>query len=410
MKGEGAPMSDEAIDSQLRKLLQGTVHVEVAQDLKTKIARGKPLTVKVGFDPSSADLHLGHTVIMQKMRDFQEAGHHVIFVVGDFTGRIGDPSGRSKTRPQLSDEEIRENARTYTEQCFKVLDRDRTEVRFNSEWLGALGSTGLVELAAKTTVARMLERDDFRKRFDAGRPIAVHEFLYPLTQAYDSVFLEADVELGGTDQLWNLLMGRDVMREYGLEPQVVLTTPLLVGLDGVEKMSKSLGNAIGVDEEPGQIYGKLMSVSDEMMWDYMLLLTGLEKVAVEERRRAVAGGSLHPKEVKMSLARRVVAWLHGEEAAGQAEREFERVFSRREDPGEAEEVAVPAGETVRVIDAVMLAGFAGSRGEARRLVRGGSVYLDGERVGDECQELEGAPGTCRLLRVGRHRFARLRFP
>lgn len=409
MSPEEHVLHGESLDAQMGRLLRGTVHVEVREDLEKKLRRGRPLTVKVGFDPSSADLHLGHTVLMRKMRDFQTEGHRVVFVVGDFTGRIGDPSGRSKTRPQLTRDQVLANAKTYTDQCFRILDRSRTEICFNSEWLEALGATGLVELAARTTVARMLEREDFRKRFQDSRPIAVHEFLYPLTQAYDSVHLEADVELGGTDQLWNLLMGRDVMREYGLEPQVVVTVPLLVGLDGTEKMSKSLGNAIGVEEPPGEIYGKIMSVSDDMMWDYLLLLTGMAEMEVESRRDAVKEGTLHPKAVKMELARRVVAELHDDEAARSAEEEFERVFSRKEDPSELEEVALPARGRVGVIDAILRAGFARSRSEARRLVRGGGVYLDDERVTEETTEVRVEAGAAVLLRVGRHRFARLVF-
>src|SRR5688572_6643724 len=263
------------LDEQLEYLAKGAVDLIEKADLKAKIGRGKPLTVKVGFDPTAPDIHLGHTVVIRKMRHFQQMGHRVIFLIGDFTGLIGDPTGKKATRPALTREEVLQNAETYRRQVLKILDPEKTEIRFNSEWLGALGAEGMIRLAAKYTLARILERDDFRKRYDARQPIALHELLYPLAQGYDSVALKADVELGGTDQLFNLLVGRDLMREYALEPQVVLTMPLLEGLDGVEKMSKSLGNYIGIDEEPSQIFGKIMSISDALMWRYYLLCTDL---------------------------------------------------------------------------------------------------------------------------------------
>src|SRR5688500_4050092 len=269
------------LDEQLEYLAKGSVDLIEKNDLKAKILRGKPLTVKVGFDPTAPDIHLGHTVVIRKMRHFQQMGHRVVFLIGDFTGMIGDPTGKKVTRPALSREEIMANAETYRRQVFKILDPETTEVRFNSEWLGQLGAEGMIKLAAKYTLARILERDDFRKRFDARQPIALHELLYPLSQGYDSVALKCDVEMGGTDQLFNLLVGRDLMREYGQEPQVVLTMPLLEGLDGVEKMSKSLGNYIGIDEEPGSIYGKVMSISDELMWKYYLLCTDLKPAHIE---------------------------------------------------------------------------------------------------------------------------------
>src|SRR5688572_25792401 len=272
------------LDEQLQYLAKGAVDLIDKADLRTKIARGKPLTIKVGFDPTAPDIHLGHTVVIRQMRHFQQLGHRVIFLIGDFTGLIGDPTGKKATRPALSREEIQQNAETYQRQVYKILDPDKTEIRFNSEWLGALGSEGMVRLAAKYTLARILERDDFRKRFEARQPIAIHELLYPLAQAYDSVALECDVELGGTDQLFNLLVGRDLMREYKLEPQVVLTLPLLEGLDGVEKMSKSLGNYIGINEPAGEIYGKVMSIADDLMWKYYLLCTDLAPAEIESVR------------------------------------------------------------------------------------------------------------------------------
>src|SRR5512135_1408107 len=313
-------------------LLKGVEACEKKEDLEKKLARslktGKPLRVKVGFDPSAPDLHLGHTVVFRKMRHFQELGHEVVFLIGDFTGRIGDPTGKKATRPQLTMEEVLANAETYKAQVFKILDPARTVVDFNGRWLDALGADGMIRLAAKYTVAQLLERDDFSKRFKAGKPIAVHELLYPLCQGYDSVALKADVEMGGTDQLFNLLVGRELMRSYGLEPQVVLTVPLLVGLDGVEKMSKSLGNHIGVAERPDEIFGKAMSLSDDQMWAYWTLLTDLRPAEIDALKASVASGERHPKRVKMDLARRFVADFHGEEAAATAEAEFERRFAK----------------------------------------------------------------------------------
>src|SRR5688572_2447186 len=331
------------LDEQLSYLTKGCVDVVRAGELRTKLERGTPLVVKVGFDPTAPDLHLGHTVLLRKMKHFQDLGHRVIFVIGDFTGLIGDPTGRSKTRPPLTADEIAANAETYKSQVFKVLDREKTVVDFNSRWLGPLGADGMVKLAARYNVAQMLERRDFRQRFDAGKPIAVHEFLYPLAQAYDSVFLEADVELGGTDQLFNLNVGRDLMPSYGLEAQIVMTTPLLEGLDGVEKMSKSFGNYVGVTETPEEMFGKLMSTSDELMWRYYVRLTDLSEAGIDALRRAVGDGSKHPKQVKMDLARRVVTDFHGAAAAEAAAAAFEARFSRGEiDASQIPEVRVPA--------------------------------------------------------------------
>src|SRR3954463_15029359 len=298
------------LDEQLDFLGKGTVDFIERNDLKAKLGRGTPLTIKVGFDPTAPDIHLGHTVVIRKMKHFQQLGHRVIFLIGDFTGMIGDPTGKKATRPALSNEEILQNAETYKQQVFKILDPVKTEIRFNSEWLGALGSEGMIRLAAKYTLARILERDDFRKRFDAHQPIAIHELLYPLAQGYDSVALKADVEMGGTDQLFNLLVGRDLMREYGLEPQVVITMPLLEGLDGVEKMSKSLGNYIGTTEAPDQIFGKVMSISDELMWKYYVLCSDLTPAQIEELKRTA-----HPMEAKRNLAKLIIAEFHSAEGA-----------------------------------------------------------------------------------------------
>jgi tyrosyl-tRNA synthetase len=380
-------------------LVKGCVDVVTAGALKAKLARGGRLTVKVGFDPTAPDLHLGHTVLIRKMKHFQDLGHRVIFLIGDFTGMIGDPTGKSKTRPPLTRAEIESNAETYKAQVFKILDPAETEVRFNREWLGALGSDGLVRLAATYNVARMLERRDFRQRYESGQAISVHEFLYPLAQAYDSVALEADVELGGTDQLFNLNVGRDIMPAYGLEPQVVLTTPLLEGLDGVEKMSKSLGNYVGVTESPAVMYSKLLSISDELMWRYYILLTDLSLQQVEvERRRD------RPMESKMGLARRLVADFHGPEASGLAEDEWRRVHQQGRMPATIASVEVAPG-TYKAHELVAAAGLARSKSEAARLVRAKAVKKDGVAV-DGTQELHVAENSF-VLQVGPRQFVRV---
>jgi tyrosyl-tRNA synthetase len=370
-----------SVDEQLAYLTKGCVDVVRAPELKAKLERfaqgGRPLTVKVGFDPTSPDLHLGHTVLIRKMKHFQDLGHRVVYVVGAFTALIGDPTGRSKTRPPLTQAEIDQNAETYKTQIFKILDPAKTEVRFNSEWLEPLGASGWVHLAAKYNVAQMLERRDFRKRYETGQPIAVHEFLYPLAQAYDSVHLVADVELGGTDQLFNLNVGRDIMPAFGLEPQVVMTTPLLEGLDGVEKMSKSVGNYVGVTESPSEMFGKLMSISDDLMWRYYTLLTDLTQEALLAKRAAVSKGELHPKLAKMELASTIVADFHGAEAARAAAQEFERRFSKREVPEDVEERPMLRGTTIEHL--LLEAGFAQSGSDATRKVQQGAVRIDGEK-------------------------------
>jgi len=393
------------LDEQLAYLAKGAVDLIDMKDLKAKIARGKPLTVKVGFDPTAPDIHLGHTVLMRKMRHFQQLGHRVIFLIGDFTGMIGDPTGKKTTRPALTREEILQNAETYRRQVFKILDSEKTEVRFNSEWLGALGSEGMVRLAAKYTLARILERDDFRKRFDAHQPIAIHELLYPLAQGYDSVALKCDVELGGTDQLFNLLVGRDLMREYGLEPQVVLTTPLLEGLDGVEKMSKSLGNYIGINEEPAQIFGKIMSVSDDLMWKYYLLLTDLTAAQVDAIR-----AEKHPMEAKKELAKLIIRDFHSPEAAESAEAEFRRVFSEGEVPTDIPEKTLPASDEPQLLSKVITqAGLAESNKDAQRLIAQGGVLVDDVKIDSTRHALDASAGKSYLLKVGKRRFARVRF-
>jgi tyrosyl-tRNA synthetase len=406
------------VAEQLDLLLKGVESCVQHDELEKKLARsektGKPLRVKVGFDPSAPDLHLGHTVVFRKMRHFQELGHEVVFLIGDFTGMIGDPTGKKATRPQLTRDEVLANAETYKAQVFKILDPKETVVDFNSRWLLALGADGMIRLAAKYTVARLLERDDFAKRFAAQKPIAVHELLYPLCQGYDSVALSCDVELGGTDQLFNLLVGRDLMREWGQEPQVVMTLPLLVGLDGTEKMSKSLGNQVGIAEPPDEIYGKVMSISDVTMWSYWTLLTDLRPAQIDALRTDVASGALHPKKLKMRLARRLVADFHGEEAAHRAEEEFGRRFAGAGGAVNAEEVVLSSegGAERGIADVLVEAGLASSKNVARQKVREGAVATSED--GTAWSKVESPAGTIRVdsgdgifLRMGK-RFIKVK--
>ena len=398
-------------DEQYAYLTKGCVDVVREGDLRRKLAAcreaGRPLHVKVGFDPTAPDLHLGHTVLIRKMKHFQDLGHTVVFVIGDFTGLIGDPTGRSKARPPLTREEVHANAETYRTQVFKLLDPEKTVVDFNSRWLGTLGSEGLIRLAARYSVAQMLERRDFRQRYDEGRSISIHEFLYPLAQAYDSVHLRTDVELGGTDQLFNLNVGRDIMPSYELPPQVVLTTPLLVGLDGVEKMSKSAGNYVGIAEAPDEIFGKLMSIADPLMWPYYTLLTDHSEAEVAALRSRVESGAAHPKQAKIDLATRVVRDFHGAPAARDAAAEFERRFARGRLPTDiaARPVAIPA-DGLRLTRLLVDCGFAPSSAAAGRLIRQGSVRVDGARIHDPWQVI--APGAEPfVLQVGKRRVARI---
>jgi tyrosyl-tRNA synthetase len=400
------------VEEQLAYLTKGCVDVIPADELEAKLERslsdGRPLVVKVGFDPSAPDLHLGHTVIIRKMRHFQQLGHTVIFLIGDFTGLIGDPTGKKSTRPQLSEEQIRANAATYERQIYKLLDRDKTIIDFNSRWLGSLSSADWIRLAAKVTVAQMLERDDFKKRYESQQPISLHEFLYPLAQGYDSVALEVDVELGGTDQLFNLLVGRHLMREHGQEPQVVMTLPLLEGLDGVEKMSKSLDNYVAVEDEPFEMFGKLMSISDELMWKYWLLLTDRSESEIDGERQRVAAGDRHPMEVKKELARSVVAEFHSADAAAAAQVEFERVFSSRRLPQDIPDVYVDVdGDSILLAKALVVAGMATSNSEARRLISQGGVKLEGAVVEDINRVLDADASDSTLVQVGKRKFARL---
>ncbi|HXV75486.1 MAG TPA: tyrosine--tRNA ligase [Candidatus Polarisedimenticolaceae bacterium] len=406
------PSRFRPVDEQFDILSRGVVDLVTPDELRRKLERSnadrRPLVVKVGFDPTAPDIHLGHTVLLRKMRQFQDLGHRVIFLIGDFTGMIGDPSGRSATRPPLSREQILANAETYKRQCYKVLDPERTEIRFNHEWLGQLDAEGFIRLAAQYNVARMLERNDFKKRYQSGQSIALHEFLYPLAQAYDSVALEADVELGGTDQLFNLNVGRDIMPGYGLEPQVVLTTPLIEGLDGVEKMSKSLGNYVGVEEPPRQIYGKLMSISDELMWRYYEHCTDVSPETVRQMRQLVENGRLHPKQAKEGLALRVVTELYDESSAKAAREEFERVFRERGVPDEIPRHRFAAEDGGVFLPRLLTeAGLAASRSEANRLLRQGAVSVDGQRLPADALRLDVTAGDELLVKVGKRRFARV---
>ena len=402
----------KSVEEQIALIERGAVDFHSREDLVKKLTRsletGQPLTIKAGFDPTAPDLHLGHTVLIQKLRHFQLLGHNVNFLIGDFTGLIGDPTGKSDTRPPLTPEDVKRNAETYKEQVFKILDPEKTKVVFNSSWLGQLTSYDMIRLASELTVARMLERDDFKKRFESNRPISIHEFLYPLIQGYDSVAMEADVELGGTDQLFNLLMGRDLQRSRGQEPQVVLTMPLLEGLDGVNKMSKSLGNYIGISEAPDSIFGKIMSISDELMFRYYELLSDLSMEEVQGLKAKMDKGDVHPKVVKVQLAKEMVARFHSAEAAEEAERNFEQVFARHELPDEIEEVEMPqAAESVWLPKLLADAGMVKSTSEGRRMIQQNAVSLDGNRVEDVDATVPA--GGSVLLKVGKRRFCRVVF-
>ncbi len=390
----------------LAELERGVEEVLTPKELARKLARGKPLRIKAGFDPTAPDLHLGHTVLLNKMRQFQQLGHEVTFLIGDFTGLIGDPSGRNATRPPLTPEQVQANARTYEEQVFKILDPERTRIDFNSRWFGSMPASGLIEIAARHTVARMLERDDFSKRHRAGQPIAIHEFLYPLVQGYDSVALRADIELGGTDQKFNLLVGRQLQEAYGQEPQVVMTLPLLEGTDGINKMSKSLGNYIGITESPDAMFGKVMSISDELMWRYFELLSFRPLAEIAGLKRSVQGGR-NPRDVKLELAREIVERFHGTAAGERAQREFIARVSEKMVPVDLppKTVLVDAAGA-RLANVLKEAGLAASTSEAYRKIEEGAVRIDGVRVTDRALIL--APGADHVVQVGSRRFARLR--
>ncbi len=389
----------------LQEIKRGADELLVEAELVEKLKSGRPLRIKAGFDPTAPDLHLGHTVLLNKLRQFQMQGHQVIFLIGDFTGMIGDPTGKNTTRPPLTREAVAENAKTYQEQVFKILDPARTEVRFNSEWMERLGSVGMIRLAATHTVARMLERDDFHKRYTGQQPIAIHEFLYPLIQGYDSVELKADVELGGTDQKFNLLMGRELQKHHGQPAQCVLTMPLLEGTDGVNKMSKSLGNYIGINEPPQEIFGKLMSISDELMWRYIQLLSFESLATVEGWKRQVAEGA-NPRNIKVGFAQEIVARFHGQAAAEHALAEFEARFQRGALPDDMPEISLSAVDgALQVPQLLKLAGLVASTSEAIRQIGGGGVKLDGERVADKGASVP--VGATVVAQVGKRKFARV---
>jgi len=404
---------DKELAQQMAVIGRGAVEILVEAEMREKLndaaKKGVPLKIKAGFDPTAPDLHVGHTVLIQKLKQFQDLGHEVYFLIGDFTGMIGDPTGKSETRKALTREQVLQNAETYREQVFKILDPDKTRVVFNSRWMGTMSAADLIGLAARHTVARMLERDDFHKRFSSQQPIAIHEFLYPLVQGYDSVALHADVELGGTDQKFNLLVGRELQKQWGQRPQCVLTMPLLEGLDGVNKMSKSLNNYIGITEPPKEIYGKTMSISDDLMVRYYELLSDVGLEQLQRIRDGVAGqpGGRHPMEAKKALARELVARFHGEAAATRAEEAFIQQFRQKELPADIPVVRLDTGEPVWICRLLAEAGLAASNGAARRLVQQGGVRLNGERVSEPDVEVQASGEV--VLQAGKRRFARVGF-
>ncbi|MDR6227447.1 tyrosine--tRNA ligase [Desmospora profundinema] len=412
--GQTSEETKQEVARQLEVIRRGAAEIIPEADLEKKVRRsvetGQPLKVKLGLDPSAPDIHIGHTVVLNKLRQFQDLGHFVQLVIGDFTGRIGDPTGKSETRKQLTEAEVKENAQTYADQLFKILDRDKTEIHFNSRWLSPLDFAAVVDLAAKTTVARMLERDDFSKRYHGGQAISVHEFFYPLMQGYDSVALESDIELGGTDQTFNLLMGRQLQAQYGQEEQVILTMPLLEGLDGVKKMSKSLGNYIGINEPAAEIYGKAMSVPDDRMLKYYELVTDLSPAELDRVQEGVKDGSIHPRDAKMGLARQLVEMYHGKEAAQEAEAGFKRVFQQRALPEDIAQVTIPVADLkdgrLWVIHLLSRLGLVASNGEARRMVKQGAVKIDEEKVTDVDAQIPLTDGM--VVQVGKRKFAQVK--
>ena len=394
-----------SIDRDQQALIRrGVEEILVEAELDKKLLSGKQLTIKAGFDPTAPDLHLGHTVLINKLRQFQDLGHQVVFLIGDFTGLIGDPSGTSATRPPLTEEEVAANAVTYKEQIFKILDPERTVIEFNSRWMNQMSPAELIKLASRSTVARMLERDDFSKRYKSGQPIAIHEFLYPLIQGYDSVALEADVELGGTDQKFNLLMGRQLQEAFGQTPQVVMTMPLLEGLDGVNKMSKSLGNYIGIDEPPDEMFGKIMSISDELMWRYFELLSFRPTAEIDQLRDEIGAGR-NPRDVKFELAREIVARFHGPGAGEKAQQAFIERFQKGRLPDEIPEKRIEVGEGLPIANVLKAAGLVQSTSEGLRMLKQGAVKVDGARVEDRGLVLK--PGKDCVVQVGKRRIAKV---
>ena len=394
---------------QLRIIRRGAFEIidenEFPSLLEKSIKAGKSLRVKAGFDPTAPDLHLGHTVLLQKMKQFQDLGHEIIFLVGDFTGMIGDPTGRSETRKSLTEEEVKENALTYLQQVFKILDEKKTVVKYNSEWMSRFTSTDMINLAARYTVARMLERDDFQKRLSKNLPVSIHELIYPLIQGYDSVALKADMELGGTDQKFNLLVGRDLQRAYGMAPQTVLTMPLLEGTDGVQKMSKSLGNSIGVFDPPGEMYGKIMSVSDDLMWRFYKLLSDTEEKELEKIKTEAASGAVNPKEIKMRLAKELVARYHSTESAQKAEQEFENVFKNKNLPEDIPTKKTWGSESRWICKVLTENSLTESTSVARRLIEQGAVFINGEKQRNARRDLQGNQEY--LIKVGKKRFLKI---
>ena len=399
------------VDEQLAYLKKGSAEVIREEDLKSKLEQsaktGKPLRAYLGVDPTAPDIHLGHTVVLRKLKHFQDMGHTAVFLIGDFSAMIGDPTGVSETRPPLTREQVDANAQTYLAQVYKILDREKTEVRYNSEWLGKMSSFDVVRLCGHYRLARMLEREDFRSRLEKNLPISVHELLYPLLTAYDAVALQSDIELGATEQKFNMLVHREIQREYGQTPEVVLTMPILVGLDGERKMSKSLGNYVGITEAPGEMFGKLMSVNDELMWSYYDLLTDFGPHAILRLREEVRTGTLHPKKAKMELAHHIVAGFHGEDAARKAGQEWERIFSKREAPEAAPEHTLVRGEPKRLSALLLELNMAASRSEAERLIKHGGVEINGQRVDDVKHEVELSKPIEFLLRAGKKKFLRI---
>lgn len=393
------------LDEALALIKRGTQEILVEEELVTKLKEGRPLRIKAGFDPTAPDLHLGHTVLVNKLRQFQDLGHEVMFLIGDFTAMIGDPTGKSATRPPLSREQVIENAKTYEHQIFKILDPEKTTVLFNSSWMGEMSAADLIQLASRHTVARMLERDDFDKRYKGGQPIAVHEFLYPLVQGYDSVAMKADVELGGTDQKFNLLVGRQLQEGYGQKPQSIITLPILEGLDGVQKMSKSLNNYIGINDAPDEMFGKLMSISDELMWRYFELLSFRPMSEIEGFRQEIDQGK-NPRDVKFLLAEEIITRFHNEQAAAQARESFIARFQKGAMPDDMPELTLSADEqTMPIANLLHKAGLVQSTSEAMRMIQQGAVRIDGERVEDKRQQIE--VGSCNVYQVGKRRFARV---
>ncbi|MGL4927283.1 MAG: tyrosine--tRNA ligase [Plesiomonas shigelloides] len=394
------------IEEALAVIKRGVEDLLPEDELIAKLKEGRPLRVKLGADPTAPDIHLGHTVILTKLRQFQDLGHEVIFLIGDFTGMVGDPSGKNTTRPPLTKEQVMANAETYKEQVFKVLDPAKTRIEFNSSWLGEMGAEGMIRLASRQTVARMLERDDFKKRFHDHQSIAIHEFMYPLLQGYDSVALEADVELGGTDQRFNLLMGRELQKEYGQKPQIVITMPLLVGLDGEKKMSKSAHNYIGISEAPSEMFGKVMSISDDLMWDWYVLLSFRPLAEIDDFKARVAAGSLNPRDVKVWLAKEIIARFHSQADADAAEQEFINRFQKGAMPDEMPELTLDAGsEGIAIANLLKDADLVASTSEALRMIKQGGVKIDGEKVDDA--KLTLSAGSTAVYQVGKRKFARV---